>query len=126
MSVVMDASAVLAAIKNEPGSEQVLAQLRGALLSVVNWAEVRQKLNDVEISAALVRDTLLGSGVEMVDFDLRLAELTADLRPHTKALGLSLGDRACLALAIERNMPALTGDKIWAQLDLPVDVNVFR
>jgi ribonuclease VapC len=64
--------------------------------------------------------------MRVVDFDAELAEMSADLRPATRPNGLSLGDRACLALAQKRGAVALTADRTWASVDVPVEVRVVR
>lgn len=110
---VLDASAILALLLREPGAEAVTALLPGALLSAVNHAEVLSKLCDrglpIEEALGAVREL----NAELVPFDMDQAARTGALRPMTRRFGLSLGDRACLSLAIERRAVAVTTDRAW-------------
>jgi len=116
MLAVLDSSAVLALIQSEPGAETVAACLPGAFLSTVNLAEVLGKLCDQGMGEAEANDLVKSLCIDIVPFDVEQARLCADLRRQAKAWGLSLGDRACLALAISRRLPALTTDRVWAGL----------
>jgi ribonuclease VapC len=123
--VVLDASAVLALIQAEPGGPIVEARLDGARLSAVNLAEVAQRLND-QWPDDLVTTVLAKFPCEVIDFNGPLALRAGLLRRVTKARGLSLGDRACLALAERDGLAVLTGDRAWAELDLGVEVVLIR
>lgn len=123
--VVLDASALLALLQNEPGSDRVMEQLAGALISSVNLSEVVAKLAERGMPEGDINRSL-GLGLEVVPFDEELAWKAGLLRPQTRRSGLSLGDRACLALARSRSLPALTADHVWADLDVGVDVVVIR
>lgn len=114
---VLDASALLAVLNNETGAAAVVPLLAESAVSTINLAEVGAKLIEagMDESAAETAVSILGIG-EVVDFDQNLARETARLRPLTKHLGLSLGDRACLALGIKLNVPAVTADKEWAKI----------
>jgi PIN domain nuclease of toxin-antitoxin system len=116
---VLDSSAILAVLFDEPGAAMVLGALPGALLSSVNAAEVLTRLTDRGMVPSAALEAVEALGLEVVDFDLGQALLTASLRPETRALGLSLGDRACLALARSRGWPAMTADRAWARLADP-------
>lgn len=116
---VLDASAVLAMLQEEPGGEVVQDLLGNAVISSVNWSEVIQKALDRQVEVNGLRQDLEALGLQVVPFTAPQAERTAFLRAITKHLGLSLGDRACLALAAELGLPAVTVDKIWR--DLPID-----
>lgn len=118
MTYVLDASAVLALLKCEPGQERVAALVAGShcLISAVNWAETATKLSDSGHPAALVKATLAALNPEVVAFDATQAIEAGLLRPLTRSLGLSLGDRACLALAITRQAAVVTADRPWLQL----------
>lgn len=124
--VVLDASAVLAVLRAEPGFEAIVFQMAGALLSTVNQAEVVGKLAGCGTSAAVIDEALGTLGLELVPFDPALARAAGLLRPVTKTHGLSLGDRACLALAQARGLPAITTDRAWAELDVGIPVRVVR
>ncbi|MEX0974727.1 MAG: type II toxin-antitoxin system VapC family toxin [Bacillota bacterium] len=119
---VIDASALLAFLLDEPGASLVAEALAtgGSLLSAVNYSEVISKLGEHGISAEQLASDFAERGlldlVDIVDFTPDLAEATAGLRTPTKSLGLSLGDRACLAMAKARGLPALTADRRWLQV----------
>lgn len=114
---VLDAAALLAVLNNEKGAETVIPLLAESAVSTVNLAEVGAKLIDagMDEKAARTAVSILGIG-ETVDFDGNLAWEAARLRPLTKSLGLSLGDRACLALAVKLKVPAVTADRQWAKI----------
>lgn len=126
VSIVLDSSVVLAHINGEPGSERAAAFFGDALISAVNLAEVVAKLVDRGASLALTRAALSRYGLQVAAFDEELAEWTGALRPQTRAFGLSLGDRACLALALRRALPVLTADRTWKELNLSVEVQLLR
>jgi PIN domain nuclease of toxin-antitoxin system len=124
--IVVDASVVLAAVLGEPGHEALLDLHEPALLSAVNLAEARTRLADNGFDRQSI-DTSIGLvNVHVVDFDAELAAISADLRPATKAAGLSLGDRACLALARKRGAIALTADRAWAGVRAQVEIRFVR
>lgn len=126
MSAVLDSSAVLAVIWNEPGSDMVLDRLDGAVISAVNYAEVLTKISDRGIDSKPAKALLASLAIETIDFDKAQAENVSQLRSQTRHLGLSLGDRACIALAITKDWPVLTADKAWAELSLSVEVQLVR
>lgn len=113
---VLDSSAVLALLLGEPGADIVRTVLPGAFLSAVNAAEIVSKLCERGMPAALARTAIETIGVDIVDFGMEHATLTGELRPATRAAGLSLGDRACLALARRLGLPAMTADLAWRGL----------
>ncbi len=113
---ILDSSAVLALLLAEPGAAIVEGVLPGALLSTVNFAEVITKLCDHGMPADDACTVVHAIGVNLVDYDADQASMTAELRQSTRRWGLSLGDRACLALARLRNLPAMTADAIWAKV----------
>jgi ribonuclease VapC len=117
----LDSSAILALIKNEPGAEVAASVLPRAVISAVNITEVVSKLIDLGSSTAPLDLALAEAKVEIVPFTDAQARLAGELRRTTKARGLSLGDRACLALAQERGLTAVTADAAWAgATDVPV------
>lgn len=124
--VVLDASAVLALLTSEPGADMVSACIPGAALSAVNVAEVGAKLSDRGMTEMDVRSAVGTLGLEIVTFDEDIAYATGMLRARTRQLGLSLGDRACLALGAKRGVPVLTADRTWASLEIGVEVRVIR
>ena len=124
--VVLDASALLALLNAEPGSEEVERTIPGAAISTVNLSEVVAKLVEAGMPEEAVRSVLGGIGLEIHPFDVELAFQTGILRPQTRALGLSLGDRACVALGLQLKAPVLTTDRNWKSLDVDVEVQAIR
>ncbi len=125
-SIVLDSSVILAHLGGEPGSERAAEFFGDALISAVNLAEVVGKLAARGASLGLVRAALSRYGLQVAAFDGALAEQTGALRPQTKAFGLSLGDRACLALAQSLALPVLTADRTWKDLNLSIEVLLLR
>lgn len=124
-SCVLDASALLALLQGEPGSEVVESLLETAVVSSVNWSEVAQKSLAQGVEVAGLREDLTALGLTLASFTTRDAESAASLRERTKDLGLSLADRACLALAGRLGAEALTTDRAWAEVS-SVPVRVIR
>jgi PIN domain nuclease of toxin-antitoxin system len=125
-TVVLDASAVLALLHREPGADRVAEALPRAAVSSVNWSEVLQKTIARGISIEGMRDDLQALGLRIVAFGSEDAEVAALLRSKTRHLGLSLGDRACLATGIRERARVLTADRSWARLDIGVKVEALR
>ena len=124
--VVLDASAVLALLHGEPGADQVQAHLRNAVIGTVNLSEVLAKLLESGMPAQPASQALGQLQLRTIAFDASLAHATAALRITTRALGLSLGDRACLALAQSLSCPAITADRTWKTLRIGVKVMTIR
>ncbi|CAM3483316.1 Ribonuclease VapC [Deinococcus saxicola] len=123
--VVLDASAVLAYLQAGTGWERVETVLVGALMSTVNFSEVLAKVAERGGQPAAV-DQQLRPQLELVPFSAGHALAAAVLRPLTRHLGLSLEDRACLTLGLERGANVLTTDKAWTGLDPSYRVEVLR
>jgi PIN domain nuclease of toxin-antitoxin system len=123
---VLDASAVLAVIHEEPGSQQVEPHLRTAPISAVNLAEVVSKLQERGLSDAELDEALLLLGLDVRPFDETSAIVAGRLRGPTRHAGLSLGDRACLALAQALGATALTTDRAWETLGLGIPIELAR
>ncbi len=126
MSAVLDASALLAYLQREAGADSVRAVIANARISTVNWIEVVQKVGEGELEAAQLRTSLEGIGLAFVPLTPSQAEIAGGLRSRTKAHGLSLGDRACLALGIDVGAPVYTADRVWAQLAIEAEVIAIR
>lgn len=125
---VLDASAVLAVILEEPGAEVVVETLRsGAVMSAVNVAEVASRLHQdgwAEAEVAFAFDNL---GIEVLPFDREVALLSGRYRTLTRRLGLGLGDRACLATGRVEEGPVLTADRSWLELGIEgLDIRSIR
>ena len=130
---VVDASALLAYLQDEPGADRVTEALtNGCAMSSVNWAEVLSKLADAgqdpeNVSASMLDQGLLHTALRLQALDESGAREIARLRPLTRSVGLSLGDRACLALGRSMGLPVLTTDRVWKDIeDLDVIVDVIR
>ncbi len=124
--VVLDASALLAFVNREPGEDKVTAVLGEAMILAVNLCEVVTKLALRNNLSDRVLKELTEFELEIVDFDRALAEAAGVLAAHTRGQGLSLGDRACLALARREGATALTADKAWRKIDLGIDIQFIR
>jgi PIN domain nuclease of toxin-antitoxin system len=117
--IVLDASALLALLQREEGADlvtQALADPQGALISSVNHAEVVARLSDWGVPLGAIQEALSALPLRVVAFDEALPYRSGQLRPLTRAKGLSLGDRACLALAQRDSLTALTADRSWQAL----------
>ena len=126
MSVVLDASALLAYLQDEPGAERVRAALANAVMSTVNWAEVVGKARDDGVDTRELREDLASLGLAFEPLSAVQAEIAGQIKERTRRYGLSLGDRACLALGSDRGEPICTADRVWEQLDLGVEVESIR
>ena len=128
---VLDASALLAYLNGEPGSEVVEKALaEGAVIGMVNWAEVLSKTVEIGIdpetlASELERRGILGNTLEVLPLISQDSLEIARLRLLTKPLGLSLGDRACLALGKRLGIAVLTADRVWARVP-GISITVIR
>jgi ribonuclease VapC len=123
---ILDASALLAVLLRERGSDFVLDLLPDAVIGAVNLAEVVAKLQERGFPDREIEDGITDLGVPVVAFDEALAVAAGKLRLRTRSAGLSLGDRACLALAATRGAPAVTMDRGWLAVDTGAEVIVAR
>lgn len=123
---VLDASAVLAVLQEEPGGETVESLLPECVISTVNLSEVIAKLVDNGIDGTAAVRLTEAQPFRPVDHTLDLARIAGALRAETRGAGLSLGDRACLALAIAMGLPVFTADRAWQGLPLEIEVRPIR
>ncbi|MBI2918689.1 MAG: type II toxin-antitoxin system VapC family toxin [Chloroflexi bacterium] len=121
---VLDASAILALVHGEPGQDRVAEVIADAVVSAINLAEVVGKLVERGGSEAAIRRVLGKFSLTAIPFDERQAYRAGLLR--ALGFGLSLGDRACLALASSMDLPAYTADRAWASLNAGIKVVVVR
>ena len=124
--VVLDASALLAVLRSEPGTEGVEPRLEGAGIGAVNLSEVIAKLDEDGVPEAEIRRAIGRLELDVHAFDAQHAFAAGLLRRSTRALGLSFGDRACLALAQSLGASALTADRSWSRVDLGIAIEVIR
>ena len=115
---VLDASALLELLSQEPGAERWAAALNDAAISAINLSEVVAKLAESGMREVEIRGALEPLGIDVVTFDAALAYRAGLLRAQTKRLGFSLGDRACLALGLQMKLPVLTADRSWMKLQV--------
>ena len=125
-SCVLDSSAMLAWILREPGAARIADVQGDAHASTVSIAEVANKLVERDVDDSAVREIVGGLGVTVSTFDVDDALQVGLWRRATRHRGLSLGDRACLALGKRLGLPVLTADRAWADLDLGVEVVLIR
>ena len=122
---VLDASAVLALLRDEPGSDAVEDAIdAGAIISSVNLAEVLSKMVDTGASVHAAADLVLGLFTEVEPFGLQAALGSAQIRAAVPRAGLSLADRACLTLAQTRGLPVITADRDWRRVAEPLGADV--
>jgi ribonuclease VapC len=124
--IVLDASALLAMLHDEPGGQGVADELETAAISSVNLSEVIQQSIRRNVEVATLKEDLEAIGLSIFPFNADDAEAAARLWPSTRNFGLSLGDRACLALAQRLSLPAVTADKTWNQLQIGIAVRTIR
>jgi ribonuclease VapC len=123
---VLDASALIALLWEEPGAENVEPLLGRASLSAVNWAEVLQRYRAHRIETAGKRESVEALGISIESFEVEDAETVAELWQPMRSAGLSLADRACLALARRLGVAAYTADRDWRKLRLGIRVVLIR
>jgi PIN domain nuclease of toxin-antitoxin system len=126
MSYVFDASALIALALGELGSGVVAKFAQHALISTVNVSEFLQRLGDKGVPEEQAVYQIARFEIGIVPFDLEQAQRAAQLRPATRHLGLSLGDRACLSLALARGRHVLTADHRMAEADVGIDIRMIR
>lgn len=123
---VLDASAFVALIRGEAGSAIITGFMHDARMSSVNYSEVLSALARVGLPIETCDLAVDALQVEILPFTPDQARIAAQLHPATASSGLSLGDRACLAVAIDRGEQAVTADRVWADLDISAEIVVIR
>ena len=123
---VLDASAILALLNNESGAGMVQELLPVAIVSAVNYVEVITRLSLLGMPENEIHQALDILGLTIIPLDQDLSFRTGSLAIVTNQYGLSLGDRACLALALKTGYSAVTSDREWQDLNIEVDVKVIR
>lgn len=123
---IADASAILALLKQEPFNKVEPRRLFRATISAVNFSEVLERLCAGGLSQLEADEAVSALNLRVVDFDASQARLAAYLRPRTRRAGLSLGDRACLALGLRLGRTVVTADRAWARVDVGVEIVLIR
>ena len=123
---VLDASAILALLHDEPGASEVEPWIADGVVSTVNLAEVVGKLLEAGMPEEPTLTAIEGLALDVIAFDAAMAVRSGVLRPLTRSLGLSLGDRTCLATAQQLKLPVITADRTWRKLDVGVKVHIVR
>ena len=126
VAAIADASAILALLKQEAFDKLDPRRLFRATISAVNLSEVLERLCSGGLSTSEADEAVAELNLRVADFDETQARLAAYLRPRTRRAGLSLGDRACLALGLSLDCPVITADRAWARLDVGVEVVLIR
>ena len=128
MTAIIDAAALLAVLLDEPGAAEVIPVLRASTMSALNVSESCSRGMERGATIAGVLGSIRRFEIAVVPFDAAQAKLAAELRPPTKHVGASLGDRACLALAQMRGLPIYTGDRRMGSLQgqLGIDIRLIR
>ena len=125
-NVILDASSLIAFVYDEKGADVVANFLPSAVMSTVNISEVTKYMLNCDAQKQEINE-LFDSLYNIIDFNRKQSYLAAELLPYTKQYGLSLADRACIALAVDTGYPIFTADKIWKELKIEnVDINLIR
>jgi PIN domain nuclease of toxin-antitoxin system len=123
---VFDASALVALLRKEAGSERAAEAFHEGVLCAVNLAEVLGRMARLGVAPSELLARLLAGPLTITAFSVDEALLATELLPRTRHRGLSLGDRACLATAVSRGLPVLTADRSWEGLEVGVPLEVIR
>ncbi len=113
-------------LQNEAGSAKAAPLISGALVSAVNLCEVHSKLIQRGVPDPLSWSRILSLGCDICPFTAEQGRVAAEIVRTTRPYGLSLGDRACLALGIERKAMVYTADRTWKSLSLGIEIEVIR
>lgn len=126
VDAVLDASALLAFLRGEPGNDRVAAVLGKSCISSVNLAETYSKLIEYGKPLEAVIFHVRRLQIPVVEFDESQAEIAASFWKKSRTIGMSLGDRACLSLAMKLSVPALTTEQVWDKCDLGATIIKIR
>lgn len=124
--IVLDASALMALLLREPGSEIVAERISESAMSAVNLAEVLARMSRERVAPRALVPKLDALGLTIVDFDQPQAVIVSEIREFARGEGVGLGDCCCMALALHQAWPVLTADRIWTKLGLQIDVQLIR
>lgn len=124
--IALDASALLALLFREAGHATVGAYLPESCLTTVNFSEVMGRFARDGHDVQQVWQKINASPIKIIPFSEQQAVIAAALLPYTKSFGLSLADRACLSLAVDRGIPVITADRVWLELEIDIDIRVIR
>jgi ribonuclease VapC len=124
--LVADASAIIALLVGEKFDRFAPSELNASRISAVNLSEVLTRLSELGVPEDTAEGAVARLNLRVIDFDEKQARATARLRPTTRRFGLSLGDRACLALGAALGCPVVTADRAWANLDIGVNIVLIR
>lgn len=124
--VVLDASALLAFLNQEKGSEIIAQYLDRSAMSSINLSEVIAKLVERNIPEDVIRELFSQLKIDIISVDQEQAVIAGFLRSQTRSAGLSLGDRICLALGLQLNLPVLTTDRAWEKVSLSIEIRIIR
>ena len=124
--IVVDASALMALLLREPGSDVVAERISKSVISAVNLAEVLARMSRERISARTLVPKLTALGLAIVDFDQAQAVIASDIREYARGQGVGLADCCCMALAVHQAWPVLTADRTWMKLGFDIDVQLIR
>ena len=124
--IVLDASALIAFLRREPGAEKVSAVLTRSCISAVNLAETFGKMVEYGKRVEDMAYQIERLRIPVIPFDGEHAKLAASFWKQTRSVGMSLGDRACLALALHTGLPAYTTEEDWRKCDTGVQVVKIR
>ncbi|MEO0683783.1 MAG: type II toxin-antitoxin system VapC family toxin [Cyanobacteria bacterium J06649_11] len=125
-AVVLDASAIIAVIKEEPGHEAVMPFIRNAVVLSVNFSEAVAYFAKHIVDDQVVSKVVQPFARAVVPYGFEESFLAGKLIRDTQQHGLSLGDRACIALGMVRKTSVITTDRAWAQLDVPIEIKLIR
>lgn len=122
----LDSSVLLAYVFNEKGADESYKYFHDSIISSVIFCEFVSVMIEKGFDAKEAEEFVDSFDIEIIDFNAEQAVMAAELRAKTKPKSLSLGDRACLALAVVKKIPVVTADKIWSKLDIGVDIKLIR